>query len=173
MSQTLVQALTNCNIYVNGVGFIGRAAEVEVPHPKQKLVDYKGLGMAGSLKLWAGVEALEAQIKWSSYDAAAIGLAAMPFKAQQFQVRGSLMQQGSNGVSAELPVIYLMTGAFHDGGKAAFKQHEMVETTSMINVTHTELYIAGAQVYLFDAFANIYVVNGVDQLAQFRSNIGG
>jgi phage tail tube protein FII len=49
----------------------------------------------------------------------------------------------------------------------------MVETTSRVSVYHCELFVAGVQIYLYDVFANIYVVGGVDQLSNFRSNIGG
>ncbi|MGH7948469.1 MAG: phage major tail tube protein [Candidatus Binataceae bacterium] len=49
----------------------------------------------------------------------------------------------------------------------------MVETTSVISVYHAELFVAGAQIYLYDVFANIYLVGGEDQLADFRTNLGG
>jgi phage tail tube protein FII len=48
-----------------------------------------------------------------------------------------------------------------------------VDTTSLISVYHSELYIGGTQIFLFDVMANIYVVNGVDQLSNFRTNLGG
>jgi P2 family phage contractile tail tube protein len=66
-----------------------------------------------------------------------------------------------------------MTGVFKDAGGFAFKQHENVDTTSSIAVYHSELYVNGTQIHLYDVLANIYVVNGVDQLAQFRTNLGG
>jgi Bacteriophage tail tube protein len=96
-----------------------------------------------------------------------------PFQSYMLQVRGNIEQYTSQGRSAELPVVYLMTGVFKDAGAFNFKQHENVDTTSVIAVYHSELYVAGAQIHLYDVMANIYVVNGVDQLAQFRSNIGG
>ena len=70
-------------------------------------------------------------------------------------------------------VVYLMTGVFKDAGAPAFKQHQMVETTSAVSIYHAELYVNGVQIYLYDVFANLYVVGGVDQLADFRSNLGG
>ena len=67
----------------------------------------------------------------------------------------------------------VMTGIFKDAGSPSFRQHHMVETTSRVSVYHCELFVAGVQIYLYDVFANIYVVGGVDQLSNFRSNIGG
>jgi len=168
-----INSLTNANIYIDGAGFVGRAEEIEIPHPRHKMIDYKALGMAGAAELWGSVDKLEAKIKWASFDAAALTLAASPFQSHQFQVRGNIEQYTSQGRSAELPVVYLMTGVFKDAGAPLFKKGEMVETTSVVAVQHCELYVAGVQIYLYDVFANIYVVGGTDQLAQFRTNLGG
>lgn len=168
-----INSLTNANIYIDGVGLLGRAEEIEIAQPKHRMIDYKGLGMAGTAELWAGVEKLESKIKWASFDSQALSMAASPFHTHNFQVRGNLEQYTSQGRAAELPVVYLMTGVFKDAGSATFKQHQMVETSSVVSVYHCELYVAGAQIYLYDVFANIYVVGGVDQLANFRSNLGG
>lgn len=102
-----------------------------------------------------------------------LSAAGSPFVSHSFQVRGDLEQYTSQGRSAELPVVYLMTGVFKDPGSFRFRLHENVDTASTITVYHSELYIAGAQLHLYDVLANIFVVNGVDQLAQFRTNIGG
>ena len=57
-----------------------------------------------------------------------------------------------------------MTAVFKDAGSFALRQHENVNTTSTLSVYHSELYIGGAQIHLYDVLANIYVVNGIDQL---------
>jgi Bacteriophage tail tube protein len=168
-----INSLANANIYIDGVGLLGRASEVDIPQPKQKMIDYKGLGMVGTAELWSGVDKLEARIKWTSFDAETLTMAASPFQTHSFQVRGSLDQYTSQGRSAELPVVYLMTGIFKDAGTASFKQQSMVETTSTISVYHCELYVSGTQIYLYDVFANMYVVGGVDQLSTFTTNLGG
>lgn len=168
-----INSLTNANIYIDGVGLLGRAEEIQIAHPKHKMIDYKGLGMAGTAELWAGVAKLESRIKWASFDAEVLTFAASPFTAHSFQTRGNLEQYTSQGRSAELPVVYLMTGVFKDAGAPAFKQHQMVETTSAVSIYHAELYVAGVQIYLYDVFANLYVVGGVDQLSNFRGNLGG
>src|ERR1700688_3490403 len=168
-----INSLTNANIYIDGVGLLGRAEEIEIANPKHKMIDYKGLGMAGTAELWAGVEKLESKIKWASFDAETLTMSASPFQTHSFQVRGNLEQYTSQGRSAELPVVYLMTGVFKDAGTASLKHQTMVETSSTVSVYHCELYVAGTQIYLYDVFANVYVVGGVDQLSTFRVNLGG
>jgi len=167
-----INSLTNANVYIDGVGLLGRAEEVEIPQPKHKMIDYKGLGMVGTAELWSGVDKLEARVKWASFDPETLTMAASPFQTHSFQVRGSLEQYTSQGRSAELSVVYLMTGIFKDAGNASFKQQSMVDTSSAISVYHCELYVSGTQIYLYDVFANLYIVGGVDQLATFRTNLG-
>jgi P2 family phage contractile tail tube protein len=168
-----INSLTNANVYIDGVGLLGRAEEVEIPQPRHRMIDYKGLGMAGTAELWGGVDKLEAKIKWVSFDAETLTMAASPFQSHSFQVRGNLEQYTSQGRSAQLPVVYLMTGVFKDAGAANLKHQTMVETSSTISVYHCELYVSGTQIYLYDVFANVYVVGGVDQLSTFRTNLGG
>lgn len=168
-----VNRLTNANIYLDGLGLLGRADEIQIAQPRHKMVEHKALGMAGTAEFWAGVDKLEARIKWASLYQEALSAVSSPFTSHSFQVRGSLEQYTSQGRSAELPVVYLMTGIFKDAGGLLFRQHENVETTSTIAVYHSELYVSGTQIHLYDVMANIYVVNGVDQLAAFRTNLGG
>jgi hypothetical protein len=152
---------------------LGRAEEIEVAQPKHRMVDHKGLGMAGTAEFWAGVDKLEAKIKWASLYQEALSAVASPFVSHLFQVRGSIEQYTSQGLTAELPLVYLMTGVFKEAGSFTFRQHENVDGTSVVTVYHSELYVAATQIHLYDVLANIYVVNGVDQLAAFRSNLGG
>ena len=119
------------------------------------------------------MDKLESKIKWTSFDASTLTLSTSPFQTHSFQALGNLEQYTSQGRSAQLPVVYLMTGIFKDAGSPTLRQHKMVETTSVVSIYHCELYVAGVQIYLYDVFANIYVVGGVDQLSTFRSNLGG
>jgi P2 family phage contractile tail tube protein len=153
-------------------GLMGRAAEIEVPMPKQKMADYKGLGMVGTLEVWMGVDKLEASIKWSSFDPIVIMQIVNPFMPVSVQIMAAAMKYGSAGVSAQLPIIYLLTGTFKDPGNLMIKQHEQAEVASKISITHSECYVDGLQLYLYDVFSNTYMVNMVDQLTDFRTAMG-
>jgi hypothetical protein len=168
-----VNRLTNSNIYMDGIGLLGRAEEIEVAQPRHRMVEHKALGMVGTAEFWAGVDKLEARIKWASLYPEALAAASSPFTSHSFQVRSNLEQYTSQGRSAELPVVYLMTAVFKDAGAFLFRQHDNVSTTSTLSVYHSELYVGGSQIHLYDVLANIYMVNGVDQLAQLRANLGG
>jgi P2 family phage contractile tail tube protein len=163
--------VTNANIYVDGTSLLGRAEEVELVWPKARMVDHKGLGMVGTAEFPAGIDKLEAKVKWSSIYSEVLPMMSI-FQSHQFQVRASIEQYTSQGRIAELPFVGLMTAQFKDGGPLSFKHQEQVDFPTTLVVYHCEYYISGIQYLLYDVLANLYVVNGVDQLAQFRLNIG-
>ena len=166
-----VSRITNANIYMDGASLLGRAEEVELTFPKAKMVDHKGLGMFGTGEFPAGIDKLEAKLKWISvYEEVMANMSI--FTSHQFQIRASKEMYTSQGRTAEVPFIGLMTAQFKDGGPLNFKQHEQVDFPTTLAVYHCEYYIGGVQFLLYDLMANMYVVNGVDQLAQFRANIG-
>lgn len=173
MSSLVVNSLSNANIYLNGVGLLGRAAEAKVPQPKRMMTDYKGLGMVGRVGIPTGFDKLEGSIKWSSFDPTTIVQLASIQKSALISMMADLQTLSSSGVISESPVIMNWTAIPKDIGDLDWKAQELVEFETMFEVYHVELSVAGVQLYLYDAFSNQYVVNGVDQLATYRANVGG
>src|SRR5215472_11801012 len=159
-----VDRITNANIYLDGVSLLGRAEEVELAWPKAKMVDHKGLGMFGSAEFPAGLDKLEAQIKWLSIFSDVLETVSI-FASHSFQLRASIETYTSLGRTAEQAFVGLMTAQFKDGGPLNFKQHEQVDFPTTLVVYHCEYYVAGVQYLLYDVMSNLYIVNGVDQLA--------
>lgn len=173
MAQLVVNSLSNVNVYLNGVGLLGRAAEVKLPQPKRLMTEYKGLGMMSRVEIPVGWDKLDSSIKWSSFDALTIAQVSASLNICLLSCMGDLQTLTAGGEVAEAPVIYNFSGLPKDTGPLDFKAQELVEFTSMFTVYHCELYVGGVQIYLFDAFSNQYIVDGIDQLAQYRANIGG
>ncbi len=166
-----VNRITNANIYMDGVGLLGCAEEVEFAMPKALMAEHKGLGMVGKAEFPAGIDKIEVKFKWISvYPTVLLGLSI--YSSHSFQIRASMESYTSQGRVAEQPVVGLMTAQFKDMGPLNFKQHEQVDFPTSATVYHTELYVAGVQYLLYDSLANMYIVAGVDQLANFRANIG-
>jgi len=166
-----VQRVTNANIYLDGNSLLGRAEEVELAFPKAKMVDHKGLGMFGTAEFPVGIDKLEAKIKWASIYGEVLSTISI-FRSHQFQIRASIEQYTSQGRTSEIPFVGLMTAQFKDGGPLNFKQHEQVDFPATLVVYHCEYYVQGVQYLLYDVLANMYLINGADQLAQFRANTG-
>ncbi len=173
MTNIAVNRISNANVYIDGANLMGRAEELELPLLKSKRAPHKGLGMAGTASFWDGFDELKAKIKWASVYAEAFMLSADHLGAHQFQVLGDLMVYQAAGLVQELPLVYLMTASFEDSGKLGFKQHENASAETELTVYHSELYVGGQQIHMYDVMSNQYIAGGQDMLANFRANLGG
>ena len=173
MGAIKINRVTNANVYVNGNSILGQAEEVKVPEVKHKGSEHKALGLMGSPEFFAGIDKLEATIKWNSFYADTLKLFADPFTSLSLQVRASLEEYGSTGRTAEKPVVIYLTAQSSNFPSASFKQHDNVDVESTLRCTYYKMVIDGKDIIEVDIMANIYKVGGVDMLAGYKANIGG
>lgn len=174
MANVLIHRITNANVYMDGANLLGRAEEIQLPQVKVKMAEHKALGMVGTIRAFAGIEALEGKIKWASLYADVLKKAANPFKTVQLQVRGSLEEWNTPaGRNAEKPVVAVMQVLFKTFPAGSFKQHENVDVETEFDAWYLKLSAEGQDILEIDVAANIYKAGGVDMLATYRANIGG
>lgn len=173
MGAISINRLTNANIYINGNSLLGKAEEITLPSITYKMAEHKALGMIGTMEFFAGIEKMEAKVKWNSFYTDVMKQAGDPFTNVQMQVRSSVEQYTSNGRTAQVPAICYMSAAYKSFPMGSFKQHDNVELESNLSVYYCKLEIDGQVVIEIDVMANIYKVDGVDLFAQYRANIGG
>lgn len=167
-----INKLTNANIYANGASLLGRAEEIMLPAIKHKMVDHKALGMVGTAEFFAGIDKMEAKIKWNSFYLDVLKKVADPTTPVQLQVRSSLENWGSAGRQSQKAVVCYITAAYKDFPGGSFKQHDNVEAESNLSVYYYKMEIDGQVIVEIDVLANIYKVDGVDILATYRQNLG-
>ena len=172
MAAININRLTNANIYMDGSSLLGRAEEVNLPSIVYKMAEHKALGMVGTAEFFAGIEKMETKIKWNSFYQEVMKKAANPFKSVNMQVRSSLENYTSGGKTGEVPVVCYMTAAYKGFPMGNFKQHDNVELESNLSVYYCKLEIDGNPIIEVDVTANIFKVDGVDVLAQYRANLG-
>lgn len=173
MSKIAVNKVYNANVYINGKSFLGRAEEITLPSLKAKMVEHKALGMYGVIETTAGLEKMEAKIKWNSLYPEVLGEMANPYKTHQLQVRASLETHDSSGRIAEVPVTIFLTAQFKTFPGFGFKHQDNVEIETELSVNYYKLVIDGKEIVEADFFANIWKSNGEDILAKYKANIGG
>lgn len=169
---TQIHKLTNCNIYVDGENFAGRADEVDVPEAAGVMVDHKALGMIGKTDFFAGLDKMEGRIKWNSPYLDAYKTSGDFTKTRQLDVRGSVDEYTSAGRVGEKPYLASMQVQFKKMPGAAFKQHEQAEGETMFTVHAIRVELDGELVYEIDVLANVYKVGDEDLLATYRENLG-
>jgi P2 family phage contractile tail tube protein len=172
MGKVTINRLTNANVYLDGKSFLGKAEEISLPQIKHMLSEHKAIGMVGKMKFFAGIESMEAKVKWNSLYPDAMKKMANPVQMIQLQVRGSLETYESGGRTAQQPVVCYISCFPMDIPMGNYKQHDNVELESNLNVTYCKMEINGDVIVEVDIMSNIYKVDGVDILAQYRENIG-
>ncbi len=161
--------VTNCSILLGNMSLVGTASEVKLPTVKWKKVDHKSLGMIGTPQLPAGVEPLEMSIKWNGPYKAVLSRIGNPFTAQKYVIQSAVdSYDGNTGLSRRIEQVHYVTAMTTDIPQGDFAAHEKVETEVMYTVTHVRHELDGEVMLEIDVINNIYIVNGVDVLADWR-----
>lgn len=168
----MTDQIRNANVYIDGTSYMGKAREVQLPEIKQKMNENKALGMFGTKKLPAGLEALESRIKWASWLPEVMKKAANPYKPVDIMVRGNYETYSSAGIATEQPAICYMKATFQNIPLGTIQQNENVEVETQLAVDYLKLVVNGVELFEVDIDNNIYIVDGVDLLRQFRQNLG-
>src|ERR1035437_9937559 len=115
--QVNVNRITNANVYLDGINCLGMAEEVKFPRVKAIMVEHKGLGMVGKGKFPAGIDALEATIKWVSFYMSAELLIGSIYGTHSYQVRGNIETYSSAGIIDQVPGAWYFTALVNDQGE--------------------------------------------------------
>ena len=167
-----INTIFNANVYVNGNSQLGRASEFKLPEIEISQDEYKGLGLVGTIKLPSGVEALEGEVTWNSFYPDAFVQVYSPFSSVQLMVRANEQVFNAAGLAEEVPMVTMLTATFSKNPLGTYKPKEKAEFASTFQTTEIRQTVGGRETLYFNAFTNEYRVNGVDQLAKYRRNIG-
>lgn len=173
MGKVAINRVTNANCYIEGSSQLGKVEEATLPDIEAIMAEHKALGMVGQTELPAGLQKMSAKLKFSSFYRDVLAAAGNVFRSLQLQLRASVETYDGSGRTKEVPLVVTLTGTFKKLPLGTFKQHESVTLDTELNVTAVKFVIDGQTTLELDVLANIYKVNGVDQLATFRTNIGG
>jgi uncharacterized protein len=172
MSNNKINKVTNANIYLGGISFMGRAEEVTLPDVMPKMVDHKALGMVGELELPGGLQKMTAKIKWNAIYPDAMKLTHNVYDAVRLQVRANVETFEGGSRTAQVPAVATLTVTPKKSGGLVFKPQDNVEREDEFNVTAYRLEIDGEEIIDIDIMNNIWQVDGVDQLTTYRRNLG-
>ena len=163
----------NARVYIDGLDFIGKAEEVELPKVKFKFADTKGLGLYAEAELPTGLDKLEAKIKFNTVDPNFVALAADPFTMRTVIVRAPYQVWTQTGVSKTAPLKAEIRGFFKEYDTGKLKGRDSAEAEATLSVTYYKLEIDNKEIVEIDVMNNIYKINGKDILQQYRQAIGG
>ena len=173
MPPVTVNRLQEANVYLSGNSLLGQTSEIKLPEVVHKYSDHKALGMASEIELWSSLQKMDAEFKFNSYYPDTMAKCADPFTAFDIQVRSSLRTFGAGGaVTSEKPVVIYLKGTWKQGATGEFKQGDPSDINAKMAVKYMRQVVDGREVLEVDVLANIFKVDGVDVLAQYRQNLG-
>ncbi len=172
MTTASVNRITNANVYLGRASQLGKAGEIKLDDLQAKMEEVAALGLVGTLELISGLDKINGTIKWNSFYPENASQLSNPFTPVTMQVRSSLETHSSLGVKRK-PMVTLLTVRFTKSPLGQWQQHKNSDFDSAFSVLSVKQMVDGNVLLEFDVLNNIFIVDGVDLLAEYRSNIGG
>lgn len=166
----LPRTLRKFNTFIDGVSFIGECQELKLPKIAMKTEEYRGAGMQGSVKLLKGLEALEMESTYNSPIKEIVAtFGAETHDAALIRWMGSYSREDTGEAQA---IEITMRGRHNelDGGDAKAGDNGSFKVKS--DLTYYKQVVDGVVWLEIDVVHDIFIVMGVDRLAQHRANVG-
>lgn len=168
-----INRLHNANIYVEGNSMLGKAEEITLPAVKAKFADVKVLGLQSDLEFVTGFEKMSGKIKWNAIYPEMFQHFGSPYITKQVQVRANLETYDSSGRTNQVPVVAFLTVRFKDVMAAmTLKSGDNPDQESEYSCTYYRMEIDGVRMLEIDALTNVYFVQDIDQMVQYRISLG-
>lgn len=158
--------LKNFTLFVEAIGYAGVIDELQLPNLTLKTEEHRAGGMDAPVEIDMGMEKLEAVATLSALDPEAQAL----FGAGDtgLTARGNLSSHGG----AETAVEVIMRGMIKAQEIGAWKPGEKSQLKITAALTYYRYTQAGRVIHEIDIPNMVRVIDGVDQLATARRNLG-
>lgn len=165
----LPQILFNMALAVGGVSLRGDVPSFTLPKLKIKTEGYRTGGMDAEIDMDMGLEKLE-----SSFVTYGIRKEVMKYVGLMDGEGTTAVFRGSfaNSDKSTVGVIVTTRGRIVEWDPGDWKPGEKAENKYAYSLTYYKLEIDGAVMYEIDPINMVRIVDGVDQLAEHRTNLG-
>ena len=163
------QTLYMFNLSLGGIAFNGDVPALTLPKLKIKTAEYQGGGMDAPIDMDQGMEKMEA-----SFSTKGARKESMKYFGLSDQTafdgvfRGSF--KGQKG--ATVAVVATLRGMVNEVDPGEWKPAGEAEFKYAISVSYYKLEVGGVRMYEIDPVNCVRVINGVDQLASVRRDLG-
>mgnify|MGYP002626219354 CR=1 FL=1 len=147
--------------------------DVELPTITHQTVKIAGNGVAGQydMPVAGHIESMELKLNFRLLDSEQADL--FKHRVIDLDLRGSQEREDvGNGTLKQIPIKVLARGIPKEWETGKFEPHATNETTYTIALQRLELLVDNTREMLYDVFNYILEVDGTDELAQVRRNLG-
>ncbi|WP_430735374.1 phage major tail tube protein [Halodesulfovibrio aestuarii] len=161
--------LRSANLSVDGQGFAGNIKEVKLPELALKLEQFRAGGMDAPVSLDKGMEELVVTFSTTKHCAETLSMFGVSKNGGvPLTARGSL--ESYDGTIT--PVLINMTGKVTKIAPGAWSEGGEVTTEYTVNLNYYKYTQDGKVLHEIDVMNMKRIINGVDQLAEHRANLG-
>lgn len=163
------EILANMNLFVDGVSFQGDVPSLTLPKLTLKMEEHRPGGMDMPIEMDVGMEKME-----SNFTTTGVRKESLKFygladgNAFNGTFRGSF--KGQKGETKA--VIVTQRGTLKELDMGDWKPGDKAELKHAVALTYYKLEVAGEVIYEIDPAGMKRVINGVDQLAGQRRDLG-
>ena len=166
----LPSKLKYLKVYNDGFGYMGETAEVTVPKLARTFEDYRGGGMDSAVGIDLGGETIEFEWKIGGMlEQVYRQFGATSINAHQLRYVGSY-QDDNTGRTKTVDIT--VRGRHQEIDPGGSKSGDDTEQTVKTRCAYYKLMVDGWTLIEIDVLNMIFIVNGVDLLAQHRANLG-
>ena len=166
MARQLPKSLKGFTAFVDGRGYAGRLNSGKLPVVKLKTEGFRDGGMDAEVDLDMGQEKMQFELVFAELDRNTLGLVGS--RTIPITLRGSIEDESGT----KIPVIGEVRGLVTEADPNEWKPGEKGEAKIMGTADFYRLRIDGQEVYNIDVINSVRTINGVDQLARRRQNLG-
>ena len=166
----LPSKLKNFNVFSDGQSFIGLAKTINPPKIAMAGEDYRGGGMLGPVKMDMGLEALEMEATYGGLMIPVMRqMGTFRHDGVMLRFNGAYQADDTGGVTAAEMIVRGRHTELDMGDSEAGKdtEHKVKSALSYLKWT-----LAGRVEVEIDLVNCIYVVGGIDRMAEIRAAIG-
>jgi hypothetical protein len=162
------RVLRNFSAFVNGLGYLGRVTECELPDLKVKTEDHRGAGMDAPVEIDMGMEVLTAKLTFAEYIPDVMKQFGNLGSETRIQIRGALQRDKEIAV----PCVVEFNGGFKTATMGTWKTGDIAMFEAEASIRYYKLTIGTDVIYEIDVDNGIRNIGGVDVLASIRAAIG-
>ena len=167
----LPKKLKNFNQFIDGVGYAGRATEVELPKLARKFEEYRAGGMSGPVEIDMGQEKLEGNITLAEYSRAVLEqYATTGVDGVGMRFRGAALNDEAGGTTDAIEIV--MRGRFKEIDFGSAKAGDDTPMKIAYTLSYFKYMLNGEDIIEIDLVNMIEKVGGVDRLAEQRNALG-
>jgi len=163
------RVLNNMNLFIDGIGYAGKASKVKLPKLSIKTEEFRGGGMDAPVEIDVGMEKITAEFTLKEFDENAIRSFGLGHLAPvKFAFKGA-MEHGDGNVT---PVEVKLSGMVKELDPDEWEGGKPVGKKFGVSASFYELSIGGVEMIYIDIPNMVRRIGGKDYMENVRSALG-